>query len=442
MCAIPRSRTKKAVGRLDSGLSYGQVSAAGMRRCSFLLLALLAAAGCSSSADGPAANGPSSPVAEAPGSSDPGTPPAPTTTVTPPAGPVLTSVRVHYATTPTAPTTPPIKPGDLGIRGSAGPLSWDKSLALAATSAGLYTWSSPDVKADLEVKPLLGDLWSRGPNYRVKPGQTIDIYPHFTATQGTITKKYPTFTSTKLPSTRGIWVYLPPTYVENTEARFGVLYMHDGQNLFSPGIAFGGNEWKVDETLDAGAEDGSVNEVVVVGVESTAARIDELTPSVDPDYGGGKAPQYLSMIIDEIKPMVDKDLRTIPSREQTGVMGSSLGGLASAYAGVHHADVFGLVGEMSPSTWWGGTMILGEVSSTPTRPARPLRVYVDSGDSGTSNDDVANTTELAARYRKAGYTDSKDLLHVVQAGGQHNETYWASRLPAALHFLLGPRPNL
>ncbi len=441
MYAIPRSLTKKAVGRLDSGLSYGQVSAAGMRRCSFLLLALLAAAGCSSSPDGPAAHGPASPVAEAPGSSDPGTPPAPTTTVTPPAGPVLTSVRVHYARAPISPT-PPIKPGDLGIRGSAGPLSWDKSLTLAATSAGLYTWSSPDVKADLEVKPLLGDLWSRGPNYRVKPGQTIDIYPHFTATQGAISKRYPTFTSTKLPSTRGIWVYLPPTYVENTEARFGVLYMHDGQNLFTPGVAFGGNEWKVDETLDAGAEDGSINEVVVVGVETTAARIDELTPSVDPDYGGGKAPQYMSMIIDEIKPMVDKDLRTIPSREQTGVMGSSLGGLASAYAGVHHADVFGLVGEMSPSTWWGGTMILGEVSSTPTRPAKPLRVYVDSGDSGTSNDDVTNTTELAARYRKAGYTDSKDLLHVVQAGGQHNETYWASRLPAALHFLLGPRPNL
>ena len=122
-------------------------------------------------------------------------------------------------------------------------------------------------------------------------------------------------------------------------------------------------------------------------------------------------------------------------------MGSSLGGLASAYAGVTRADVFGLVGEMSPSTWWGGTVILAEVSTTPTRPAKPLRVYVDSGDSGASNDDVVNTTELAARYRKAGYTDAKDLLHVVQPGAQHNEFYWAQRLPAALHFLLGPRAN-
>ena len=406
----------------------------------FLLLAFVGLTACSSS-DGARTPG-QDPNGPGPAAADPtaaGPTPSPTTTGTPQAGPVLTSVRVHYATIA---ATPAIKPGDLAIRGSAGPLSWDKSLVLAAASPGLYTWSSPDVKADLELKPLLGETWSRGPNYRVKPGQSIDIYPHFTTTRGTVTNKYPAFTSTKLPSTRGIWVYLPPTYVENTEARFGVLYMHDAQNLFSADTAFGGNEWKVDETMDAGADDGSIREVVVVGVESTAARIEELTPSVDPSYGGGKANQYLSMIVDELKPMVDKDLRTLPARDETAIMGSSLGGLVSAYAGVRHADVFGLVGEMSPSTWWDGTMILGEVATTPTRPAKPLRVYVDSGDSGTSNDDVTNTTELASRYRKAGYTDNKDLLHVIQPGAIHTETYWASRLPAALHFLLGTRPNL
>jgi predicted alpha/beta superfamily hydrolase len=235
---------------------------------------------------------------------------------------------------------------------------------------------------------------------------------------------------------------LPPTYIENTSSRFGVLYMHDGQNLFSPTTAFGGNEWKVDETLDAGAEDGSIRETIVVGIENTADRIDELTPTADPtENGGGKADQYLAMIIDEIKPMIDKDLRTEKAREQTAVMGSSLGGLVSAYAGVGHADVFGLVGAMSPSTWWDNEVILADVSTTKTKPSRPLRVYVDSGDSGTSNDDVANTTELAARYRSVGYVDNKDLLHVVQSGGQHNEIYWAERLPAALHFLLGARPD-
>ena len=363
------------------------------------------------------------------------TSPAPTTTgTTPPPGPTLTTVRVHYAST-SAPS-----PAVLTIRGSAGPLSWDTGLPLTAAGANVYTWSAPDLTGSLELKPLLGETWSRGPNYTLTAGQSIDIYPRFTVAQGQYDRHYPSFTSAKLPSTRGLWVYLPPTYLENTESRFGVLYMHDGANLFDPSTAFGGNEWKVDETLNAGAEDGSIREVIVVGIESTAARIDELTPVPDPTYGGGKGDQYLSMTIDEIKPLVDKDFRTSTGREDTAIMGSSLGGLMSAYAGVVHADVFSLVGEMSPSTWWDGTVILGDVDTTKTRPMKPTRVYVDSGDAGASQDDVTNTTELAARYRAAGYVDDKTLLHVVQSGGQHNEVYWAQRLPAALHFLLGPRP--
>lgn len=409
----------------------GSTSSRSLSLLFFCALPVLGAA-CGASAD-PESQAPPPSGMTPPGTQPPvGTNPPPTgTTPTPPAGPPVTTVRVHYSG----------RPGTMTLRGSSGPLSWDKSIAFTDTKAGLYTWTSSEVKTEIELKPMLGDAWSKGPNYRVKRNGTIDVYPHFFETNGTVTKKYPSFTSTKLPSTRGLWVYLPPTYLENTESRFGVLYMHDGQNLFSASTAFGGNEWKVDETLDAAAESGDIRETIVVGVENTAARIDELTPTNDPSYGGGKADQYLAMIATEVKPLVDKDLRTIPGREQTAIMGSSLGGLVSAYAGVTKADVFGLVGEMSPSTWWDDKVILGEVSGMKTKPVRPLRVYVDSGDSGNSNDDVVNTTELAARYRSIGYADAKDFKHVVQPGAVHNEIYWAQRLPAALGFLLGPRAD-
>ncbi len=398
-----------------------------------LLLALLAIAACSSTDPETAPAGPA-PSPPPPSTTAP-TPTPPGTTTTPP-GPAVTSVRVHYASSASGAALP----GAISLRGSAAPLSWTASAATVSDQPGLYTWSAKDLKTAIELKPMLGETWSRGPNYKVEPGKTVDIYPRFVESRGAVTKRYPAFVSQKLPSTRGIWVYLPPTYLENTEARLGVLYMHDGANLFDPALAFGGNEWKVDETMDAGAEDGSIREAIVVGIGGTAARISELTPTADPQNGGGRADDYLAMLTDEIKPLIDKELRTVPAREQTAIMGSSLGGLVSAYAGVHHADVFGLVGEMSPSTWWDGTVILGVVSSTKTQPARPLRVYVDSGDSGVSNDDVVNTTELAARYRSVGYKDKQDLLHVVQAGAQHNEIYWSQRLPAALAFLLGPRP--
>jgi predicted alpha/beta superfamily hydrolase len=401
-----------------------------MVRRTFFVLFALGALACSSSSTAP--DGETAPPQDNP----PAATAAPTTTSTtppPPPGPAATTIRVHYAG----------KPGSMSLRGSANPFSWDKSLAVApdAKNAALWVWSSTEVKADFEFKPMLDTTWSRGPNYHVKPGSTVDVYPHFVETHGTFTKKYASFTSTKLPSTRGLWVYLPPTYIENSESRFGVLYMHDAQNLFSPSTAFGGNEWKVDEALDTGAEDGTIRETIVVGVENTPQRIDELTPTNDPGYGGGKADQYLAMIIDEIKPLIDKDLRTLPKREDTAVMGSSLGGLVSAYAGVRRADVFGLVGAMSPSTWWDGRVILGEVASMAGKPVRPVRVYVDSGDSGPSNDDVTNTNELAKKYEAVGYTSGKDFRHVVAPGAQHNEIYWSQRLPAAFKFLLGPRPN-
>ena len=395
-----------------------------MRRA--VLALFLVACGASSSdeaaqpAPGPATSTPS-PAPTTP----PGTNPDPT----PKPSDGTTTFRIHYAG----------QAGTLSLRGSATPLSWEKSVALApAADPTVFVFQTKDITQEAEFKPMLGETWSRGPNYRVARGQTVDVYPHFVVAAGKVEKLYPAFVSQKLPSTRNVWAYLPPTYLENTAARMPVMYMHDAQNLFDPASAFGGNEWKVDETMNAGAEDGTIRETIIVGIENTPDRIGELTPTSDPQYGGGKANAYLAMIAEEVKPKVDKDLRTLPGRADTAIMGSSLGGLVSIYAGVERADVFGLVAAMSPSTWWDNRYIVGHVGTLGQRAARPLRVYVDSGDTGESNDDVANTKTLADAIAAQGYTSGKDLRYVVAKGAAHNETYWAARLPAALPFVLGP----
>jgi predicted alpha/beta superfamily hydrolase len=121
------------------------------------------------------------------------------------------------------------------------------------------------------------------------------------------------------------------------------------------------------------------------------------------------------------------------------LLGSSLGGLISAWAGVHHGQVFGNIGAMSPSTWWDDRMLLREVAMLRSLETRPRRIYVDSGDGGEGRDDVDNTAMLAEAIRAAGYRDEIDLRYVVQRGAVHNEVYWAQRLPGALAFLLGRR---
>jgi predicted alpha/beta superfamily hydrolase len=342
----------------------------------------------------------------------------------------LTTVRVHYP--PGAHT--------LTLRGAEAPLSWTTNTPAAKTADG-WTWSSRNVTTAFDFKPLLdGATWSLGPNYRITPGAAIDVYPRFRSAEGSFSVRWQAFASPTLGRARRVWVYLPPGYEENTEARYPVVYMHDGQNLFDRSAAFGC--WLADQALDQGAANGTIREAIVVGPEATSARMIDYTPSVDPGRGeGGGADAYLASLATELKPLVDRELRTLRGREDTAILGSSLGGLVSAWAGVRGAGTFGLVGAMSPSTWWDSTMILGAVSGMRTQSTKPLRVYVDSGNAGASSDDWINTAELARRYRGVGYRDGVDFLYVLASGHQHNEAYWAQRLPRALAFLLGPRPH-
>jgi predicted alpha/beta superfamily hydrolase len=346
------------------------------------------------------------------------------------AGPTRTTVRVHY----------PRGTHSLALRGAAAPLSWTQN-ATATPAADGWTWSSDNLTTASDFKPLLDQVtWSIGANYRVSPGESIDIYPRFTSTVGSYSVRWPSFGSPSLGRARKVWVYLPPGYSENTEARYPVVYMHDGQNLFDRNAPFG--FWHVDEALDQGAADGSIREAIVVGPEATSSRMTDYTPSFDASEGaGGGAAAYLTSLVTELKPLVDRELRTKTGREDTAMIGSSLGGLVTAWASVHHASTFGLCGAMSPSTWWDNTMILSEVSTLAAQSTKPLRIYVDSGDSGPSLDDNANTALLAGRYRTSGYVDGRDLLYVLARGARHNESYWAERLPGALRFLVGPRPH-
>jgi predicted alpha/beta superfamily hydrolase len=342
-----------------------------------------------------------------------------------------TTLRVHY----------PAMARSLSLRGDLAGLSWDRGVSLTRLAGDVWEWSSTGVASAFEWKPLLDDRdWSIGPNYRASPGATLDVYPRFVNRSGRWSRAIAAFHSTLLGNDRGVWIYVPPSYDENPGARYPVVYMHDGQNLFNPATSFGGQPWHAQDAMNQGAESGAIREAIVVGVENTADRIDEYTPTRDASrMAGGRGALYLRMLVEEVKPLVDRTYRTLPGREDTVLVGSSLGGLISAYAGVHRGEVFGHVGAMSPSTWWDGRMILREVASLGASPTRPLRFYGDRGDSGDSGDGVTDTAALAEALRTAGYREGVDLRYVVQRGAQHNELYWSQRLPGALAFLLGRR---
>ena len=231
--------------------------------------------------------------------------------------------------------------------------------------------------------------------------------------------------SPQLDNNRDLYVYLPPSHGTD-DRRYPVLYMQDGQNLFDRGLGFGGEEWQVDETLQALAAEGL--EAIVVGLpHSGEGRLAEYSPY------GRKAPArgdaYLDFVVDTVKPLIDTTFQTHPAREHTGLIGSSMGGLISLYGFFRRPAVFGLVGSLSPALWYAGSHIYDFVREAP---AAPGRLYLDHGTHENS------AARMARLLREKGYSDGADLRYVMEPGGEHRESAWARRLPDALRFLLRP----
>ena len=68
------------------------------------------------------------------------------------------------------------------------------------------------------------------------------------------------------------------------------------------------------------------------------------------------------MLVEELKPFVDRQYRTLPGAGNCGLGGSSLGGLVSIYLALRYTWVFGKLAAMSPSVWWRNRAILKTVA--------------------------------------------------------------------------------
>jgi predicted alpha/beta superfamily hydrolase len=262
--------------------------------------------------------------------------------------------------------------------------------------------------------------------------------------QHTLTGEFRThkgFHSRFLSADRDVLVYLPPGYDANKKQRYPVLYLHDGQNLFDGATSFiKGAEWRVDEAAQSLIQSKAIEPVIIVGIYNAGKdRIDEYTPTADAKYKmGGKADLYGRMIVEELKPFIDSTYRTLRDAKNTGLGGSSLGGLVSLYLALKYPNVFGEAAVVSPSVWWDKKMIVREVEAMKKRPR--LRIWLDTGTKeGGNKSDAEETTTNARQLRDAlvakGWKEGKDLKYFEAEGAQHNEGAWAQRVEPMLRFL-------
>ncbi|BFM10080.1 hypothetical protein R50072_02330 [Simiduia litorea] len=235
---------------------------------------------------------------------------------------------------------------------------------------------------------------------------------------------------TKLMRDRQLRIYLPPDYEHSTQ-RYPVVYMHDGQNLFDTASAYAG-EWGIDESLNSLALTHGLN-LIVVGIDNGGdKRMTELNPFNHERFGAGEGDAYLDFIVEQVKPWVDDNYRSLSSREYTAIMGSSMGGLISHYAAIRHADVFSKIGVFSPA-YWTAPAFSDLVLVHPVKLPQRLFLLMGEAEGGSmmTDFDAMKDTLIAARAAQPALAS----IAISVPHAQHNELFWRSQFVPAILWL-------
>lgn len=270
-----------------------------------------------------------------------------------------------------------------------------------------------------------------------------------------------------LRTERTVRIYLPPSYWREEHRRYPVLYLQDGQNVFSSAgtnIAFGWGSWELDKTADELCRAGKMQDIILAAVDNSPARYAEYCGAVHAASANGNTvfENYAAFLIQELKPRIDAQYRTRPEPASTGTMGSSMGGICSMVLAWEHPEVFGLAASLS-GAFQVETNFLNNLLRPYKGKPKAIRFYLDSGivDFMGGDDGRKQTEAVAGELRRIGwgkalthYVDAKPLtLSELEKTGlrrdkwaeaqtsQHNEFYWRRRAWRALTFLFPPPAN-
>ena len=241
---------------------------------------------------------------------------------------------------------------------------------------------------------------------------------------------------------RPLHIYLPDDYDHSCE-HYPVMYFFDGHNLFFNEDATYGKSWGLKDFLD-----GWGKKMILVGIEcghDGQERLSEYLP-----YPANKGSHFdifrpmgqatMDWIVHEIKPMIDREYRTIPFRECTGIGGSSMGGLMAIYAGVHYNRWFSKAACVSSAIGFCMRPLMKDVRASNLSP--DTRMYFSWGTKeawGIKNPDREDRSSKTYGWNKrvsdhVGLQGVNTRLH-CQVGGGHCEADWKKLVPAFMNYL-------
>ena len=250
------------------------------------------------------------------------------------------------------------------------------------------------------------------------------------------------FNYSPLGKNRPLHIYLPDDY-ETSGLRYPVMYFFDGHNLFFDEDATYGKCWGLKEFLDSWDK-----KIIIVSMECCHeghGRLSEYLPY--PPKKIGFISQFtplgmetLDWVVNEIKPMIDREYPTLPGREHTAIGGSSMGGLMSIAGGVHYNRYFSKAACVSSAIGFCMKPLMQDLRDSEIE--KDSRFYLSWGTRETfglclpnREDRTSMTYFWNKKVWKGLEKKSAQVMHYCQVGGKHCEADWEKQLPIFMNWL-------
>ena len=234
---------------------------------------------------------------------------------------------------------------------------------------------------------------------------------------------------------RAAYIYVPDIIEEDPEARFPVLYMFDGHNVFFDEDATYGKSWGMADFAEA-----VQLPIIIAAVECNHGpnndRLREYAPFSFKDrhfgYIRGDGRKTMEWYVNAFKPFIDDNFPTLPEREYTFIAGSSMGGLMSLYAVTEYNHVFSRAAALSPSVWFANDKLDRLLCSAYIDPNTV--VYMDYGENEMPNHKGMKRqfTRVVTRLLERGVK----LDCLIVPNGDHSEASWERQIPFFMSTLL------
>ena len=148
----------------------------------------------------------------------------------------------------------------------------------------------------------------------------------------------------------------------------------------------------------------------------------------------------MDWIVNEVKPMIDRDYRTLPDREFTGIGGSSMGGIMALYAGVRYNHIFSKAACVSSAIGFCVRPMMKDIRNCPIHPGS--RFFLSWGTreayglkDPTREDRSSRTYKWNKRAADLLRERGAEARLYCQVEGRHCEADWEKQNPIYMDYL-------